>query len=132
MAQAQDSLAESYFLNNIYIEKIKNRFSWIGSRQWWIFVDKNWWKGNYFIWRYDEGKDVDVLFIEENWGQFRRLNFLTPSTYASHIKNISILEPSHEWTKIAIGFDPRRSLPPQFLFMIFKQKKMLKDQITQY
>ena len=128
--KSQDSLAESYFLNNIYLEKFKNRFHELEGRTSGdirlIKIDE---KGNYFYLRYDEAKDVDVLFYREN-GDNSEAEIFNPGTYAHKNQNISYLEPSHDGTKIAIVFDPKEEFTSTVLIYDLVNKKMLKDQIT--
>ncbi|MCM4152069.1 hypothetical protein DHD05_10740 [Arenibacter sp. N53] len=129
--KAQDSLAETYFLNNQRFRQFKKRFQELEGRSRGnisnIRIDE---KGNYFYLRYDETKDIDLLYYKEKLSNKETVLF-DPSTYAIKSKNISYLEPSFDGSKIAIGLDPREEFTSTIIFYDLETKKILKDQITQ-
>lgn len=128
--QAQDSLAETYFLNNELTSQLKNRFNELeGRTSGDVHMIRKDEKGNYYYLRYEETKDVDVLFYNEKGTNVETVLF-DPSTYPRQKQNISYLEPSYDGTKIAIGFDPMEEFTSTILIYDLIGKKFLKDQIT--
>ena len=128
--KAQDSLAESYFLNNQWFKIFQERFQELEGRgRGNINLIRNDENGNYFYLRYDETQDADELYFKEKLSD-KEIKLFDTRTYPIEGKNISYLEPSYDGSKIAIGFNPNEDFTTTILIYDLEAKEFLRDQIT--
>src|SRR5690606_35794141 len=127
---AQDSLAETYFYNNVLTEKYRGRFQELENRYEgdinFIRVNE---KGNYFYLRHDATESRDILFYRESLTS-TEVELFDPGLYLTGSRTISYLEPSHDGTKIAIGFDPMENFTSNIIIYDLVDKSILPEEIT--
>lgn len=127
---AQDSLAETYFYNNVLTETYRGRFQELENRYEgdinFIRVNE---KGNYFYLRHDGTESRDILFYRESLTS-TEVELFDPGLYLTGGRTISYLEPSHDGTKIAIGFDPMENFTSNIIIYDLVAKSILPEEIT--
>ena len=127
---AQDSLAEAYFLNNGLLEQYRDRFYGLQNR---IVGDVSMVRisesGSYFYLKYDELKEVDVLFYKKNFSD-QEMEIFDPSKRYPDNPIISYLEPSYDGKKIAIGFDSMEDFTTKVIIYDLEEKTILKEEIS--
>ncbi|MCK0135892.1 prolyl oligopeptidase family serine peptidase [Arenibacter sp. S6351L] len=126
----QDSLAESYFLNNHLLKQFQERFQELeGRARGNISLIRNDENGNYFYLRYDESIAADILYYKDRLSD-KEIKLFDSSTYPGKSKNIIYLQPSYDGSKIALGFNPNEDFTTTILIYDLQAKKILSDQIT--
>lgn len=127
----QDSLTESYFLDNSFMKKYLERFTELQNIQKerisMIRINE---KGNYFYLKYDDSAGTEKLYYRENLSS-PEFFLLDPSALSQPIDNITYLNPSFDGQKIAIGYKVNEEdFASQVIFLDIKSKKLLVDRIT--
>src|SRR5690606_36570904 len=120
----------NYFVNNVLTGQYQDRFRELENRsEGGISMVGVFDKGNYFLLRYDERTEGDLLFYMETMTG-KVVELLDPRLYPTGNRTISYLEPSFDGTKIAIGFDPMEDFTSTVIFYDLVTKTLLGDVIT--
>lgn len=127
---AQDSMAESYFLKNDLLVNYRKRFHNLQDR---TVGDISLLRvselSQYFYLRFDEVKEIDVLFFKKGLSE-QEFEVYNPSIDYPENPNITYLEPSFDGNKIALGFDSKGEFTTTIIIYDLESKKVLKEIIT--
>jgi len=129
--KSQDSLAENYFSNDRFLGEFKDRFHTLENKSLgYIGIISITEKGSYLYSRYDYQNDIENLYYREKLSDFETEVF-NASAYNNKNTNISYLKPSHDGTKVAIGFDSMEDFSSTVIIYDLVNKRILKEKITQ-
>lgn len=128
--KAQDSLAESYFARNSFMNQYLKRFKkYQDHAQSTISMVRISENGNYFYLKYDNSLKYEKLYYREKLSD-DEIELFDPSEYINKDLSITYLNPSFDGKKIAVGFNGNGDFASTVILYNLETKEVLKDVIT--
>lgn len=128
--KAQDSLAETYFLKDRFMDEYLEQFKLLQKNENGnissIKVNEI---GNYFYLKYEDSAMVDKLYYRKELSA-AEIELFDPASYKNEAIEITYISPSFDGSKVAIGFRRGDDFDTQILIFDVKRKRLLDDMIS--